>query len=197
MRWQRFEWSCGAASVVNAYRCFGINLDEARVIPVAGTCPPSRCAHCKKLQAHVRANACACIVCANCKLLRKLNSGKDCVVGTSEIGILKALRHFGGDNFSASAYTTDSRDDAWQWLHGSLLHGRVAILCIDRWSHWCLAMSTSGNRVTLFDPYPSKKNLRDNGVYVLTKDELMRRWWNGKKWAKGERRLYAISMGKR
>jgi hypothetical protein len=183
MKMQRYAWSCGAASVVNAFRCFGLVIRETEVIPVAGTIPPSKCKHCRDLRRMLEERAergckaskwkCSC---ATCYAIR---------------------RHFGADHLTASDYTSESRDNAWQWLHGSLLHGRVAILCLDSWHHWALAFATSVDRVVVFDPYPSAVNKAANGVHPLNKTDLMRRWWNARAWVAGERRLYAISMGRK
>ncbi len=162
MKWQRYEWSCGAACVVNAFRCFNIKIPETKVISVSNTGSPHKCPHCRNVYSQLAERTCTasmwrckCVACSD--LRRTWRDDADCSAGTDEHGIIAAIRHF-GDTLTASAYQSNSRDNAWQWLHGSLIHGRVAILCISSWQHWVLAMSTSGDRVTLFDPYPSKKN---------------------------------------
>lgn len=110
---------------------------------------------------------------------------------------MTAIRHFGGEyGLTAAHYESESKNDAWQWLHGSLMHGRVVILCVDSWRHWVLAYSGTVDRVHIFDPYPSRRNLLENGHDALTKTELMRRWWNARECEDGEKRLYAISVGR-
>lgn len=201
MRFQREEWSCGAAASVNALKHFGIHVQERNVIPVAGTVATSKCSHCKKVDRLLEARTCAksshwrCS-CGQC-LEVKREWRKECSAGTTEGGILIALRHFCvGTGVSATEYESESKNDAWQWLHGSLMHGRVVILCVDSWGHWVLAFGSAGDRVSVFDSYPSKKNLKENGVITMTKEELMRRWWNGRKWVGKGKRLFAISVGK-
>lgn len=202
MRFQEHEWSCGAASVVNALKQFGISVSERKVIPVAGTLSPAKCPHCVTVDALIVSRKCKSpsywkCSCDKCKEIRREWRKDDCISGTSEKGILTALRHLGGaHSLSAAEYQSESKNNAWQWLHGSLIHGRVVILCVDSWMHWVLAYGGAGDRVLVFDPYPSKKNLKENGAITMAKTELMRRWWNGQKWAGKDKRLYAISVGK-
>lgn len=202
MRFQRYNWTCGPASVVNVLQCFGIFVPEVKVIPVAGTIPPHKCGHCRKLKeldaARSSSRACSrsgcqCDLCLEYARVRRL----DCDAGTSEAGIVAAVRHFGGDLVSVTEYSSENKSHAWEWLHGSLIHGRPAVLCLDSWAHWALAASSLGDRVFVFDPAPSKRNMVENGVHVLTKQQLMRRWFNARLWADGERRLYAVSVGKK
>lgn len=200
MKFQKFEWSCGAASVVNALKQFGIQVSERKVIPIAGSTAPAKCPHCVLIDDQLVSRTCneshwKCS-CDECKEVRR-EWRKECLAGTNEKGILTAIRHLGGAySISAAEYQSESKNNAWQWIHGSLIHGRVVILCVDSWRHWVLAFGGAGDRVSVFDPYPSKKNLKENGVETLTKSELMRRWWNGRKWVGKDKRLYAISIGK-
>jgi len=201
MRFQRYEWSCGAAASVNALKHFGIHVQERNVIPVAGTTAPSKCKHCNDVDYLIDNRTCRktsfwkCS-CEQCLVIKR-EWRKDCSAGTTENGILSTMKHFGtGKGVSATEYESESKNDAWQWLHGSLLHGRVVILCVDSWGHWVLAFGSAGDRVSVFDSYPSKKNLKEHGVITMTKPELMRRWWNGRKWVGKGKRLYAISAGK-
>ncbi len=201
VRFQRFSWSCGSASVVNAFKHFGVNFDEAKVIPIAGTIAPHNCKHCRKVKKLLEIRKCLedkwrC-KCSGCKGIRKLMRSDDCASGTGEKGILQALRYFGEEQFTASEYHSEKRDAAWQWLHGTLLHGRVVVLCFDSWHHWTLAFGTSGDRVNVFDPGHAKINVSENGLHSLKKDDLMRRWWNARHWVGKQKRLYAISMGKK
>jgi hypothetical protein len=200
VKWQRYEWSCGAATVVNALRCFGIKVDERKVIPVAGTTPPSRCAHCRNLQELVSKRTCKrskwkC-KCSQCKIFRSANR-KDCDSGTAEEGIVAAIRYFGENRIIGLEYQQEDKDHAWQWLHGSLFHGNAAILCVDSWNHWVVATAGPDDRVMIFDPYASKKNKAENMIDPVDRTELMRRWWNGRKWAGKDRRLYAVLVGRK
>jgi len=200
MKFQRFTWSCGSASVVNAFKCFSVNLNEAEVIPVAGTVPAGKCKHCREVAAALKRRKCKegrwkC-ECTQCDRFRKAAKG-ECVSGTTYDGILAAVRHFGADLLTASEFKSQSRDEAWLWLHGALIHARVVILCVSKWSHWCLAFSTSGDRVTVFDPQNTINNKKEHGIHILPKEKLMKLWWNGTQWKGDDKSLYAISIGKR
>jgi len=180
---------------------FGIQVAERRVIPVAGTTPPSKCKHCVYVDSLMANKSCRepshwqCS-CEECREIKR-EWKKDCDSGTGQKGIIAALRHFGGSSgLTVAEYGSESKNNAWQWLHGSLIHGRVVILCVDSWRHWVVAFAGAGDRVSVFDPYPSKKNLKENGVETLTKTDLMRRWMNTRQWVGKEKRLYAISIGK-
>lgn len=199
MKWQSKEWSCGATAVVNTLRQFNIFVDERRVIPVAGTTSPKQCKHCILTEKLISNRSCtetsfwkcSCDVCQKIRRVWR----RPCDAGTDEKGILRALRQLGGEyGVTASEYHTANRNNAWQWLRGSLIDGRVVIFCIRRWSHWIVTLGINGDRIAIFDPYPSKKNLKNNGIQIFTKSELMKKWYNGCKWVRNkEKRLYAIS----
>ena len=179
-------------------RCFGIKVNESQVIPIAGTVPPSRCEHCRTCDGIMLERTCMkdrwkC-KCPQCKEFRS-EWRKGCDTGTDPTGIVKAARHF-GVGLTIVEYASEDKNHAWQWLHGSLIHGRVSILCIDSWDHWALAAASLGDRVLIIDPGNAKKNLDENGVHPLTRDELMSRWWNARQWVGREQRLYAISIGR-
>lgn len=201
MRFQEKEWTCGPACVSNALKEFGVTVSERNIVPVAGTISPSNCPHCVELDRLLSKKKCKnshwkCS-CRQCKAIKR-QWRKECDTGTDHHGILKALQEFGKPGkLLAKDYESMSPEDAWQWLHGSIYHGKVVILCIDRWSHWVVAFGSRDDVVNIFDPYPSKKNLKENGILALKKDELMRRWYNGCKWVGKDNRLYAISVGKR
>jgi hypothetical protein len=118
-------------------------------------------------------------------------------MGTTEQGILAAIRYYGGERLVTREYMQEDREHAWQWLHGSLLHGNIAILCFSSWSHWVIVLSALDDRVIIFDPYPSERNKAENGIEVMTQADLMKRWWNARKWVGEERRLYAILVGRK
>lgn len=187
--------------MVNAFKSFGINLSEKEVVTIAGTVPPSKCKHCKEVKLAKEASKCKArwsCECPKCAAYRKA-SRIPCDSGTSYDGILAAVRHFGADTLSASEYKSEKRAEAWLWLHGAIQQSRVVILCAYRWSHWCLAFATAGDRVAIFDPQRTVSNKRENGIHMLSKDQLMKIWYNGCAHVSkdGEKSLYAISIGKK
>lgn len=195
---QRYDWSCGAAAVVNALRIFGTRIDEGTVRTAADSCPPSKCKHCVALWAAESALACGrCKWCEECAELKRLTrrTRKDCKAGTDELGLIKALRALSDERTTISPFETDNRDDAWTWLHGSLSRGRPVILCLDEWNHWVTATGRCGDYITIFDPGLSQRNRAESGHHVLDKSRLMKRWvYTKKRTAKDGKRLYAISI---
>lgn len=117
--------------------------------------------------------------------------------GTSEQGIIRAVRHFGG---IVEEYASSKKRQAWTWLHGSLVRGCPVILCLDSWDHWVSVVGALGERVVLMDSGPKPSNVRELGLHVLAKRTVMTRWWNGRPWVEREgfdHHLYAIQVRKR
>ena len=111
--------------------------------------------------------------------------------GTDSHQMIEAIR---GVGLTASEYTTESRNHAWRWLHGTILQGSVPILCVDSWGHWVTCIGMLGDVVIIFDPTHTVRNKREYGVHALPKDKLMRRWQHAKK--SKETPIYAICMSK-
>lgn len=115
--------------------------------------------------------------------------------GTDEHGIIRAIKEYG---YTATEYRSDSKKNAWQWLHGSLLHGEPVILCIQAWEHWVVCVGSLGDRVAIVDSSNFKYNVAELNTHVWDKDWLMYQWWNARKSVpEEESRLYAIAIGKR
>jgi ABC-type bacteriocin/lantibiotic exporter with double-glycine peptidase domain len=113
--------------------------------------------------------------------------------GTDEYGIMDAVR---GQGFVATEYRSGSKKNAWHWLHGTLGHGEVVILCTQAWEHWVVAIGTSGkDRIIIIDSSNFKYNVSENGTHVWKKSWLMYQWWNARKSVPDEEpRLYAIAV---
>jgi len=114
--------------------------------------------------------------------------------GTDEVGIIRALKYYG---YQVNEFHSDSRPNAWAWLHGCLSNGSFVILCLSNWEHWCVCTGRCGNRVTIVDPSNFKYNRAENLTHVWDKKYLMKHWWNTRKSVEGEDRIYAISVNKR
>ena len=116
--------------------------------------------------------------------------------GTDEHGIMAALKDHG---LHVTEYTSSSKKHAWNWLHGTLLHGEAVILCVQAWEHWVVCVGTApDNRVTIVDSSNFKYNKSENGVHAWTREWLMYQWWNARKSVPdGEDRLYAIAVSKK
>lgn len=111
--------------------------------------------------------------------------------GTESIGILTALRVFG---LTAVEYSGQTKNHAWRWLQGALLQGSVIILSVDRWTHWVTCIGLVGDRVILIDSANVIANKKENGIHVISKEQLIRRWYHAKQ-ADGQS-LYAICVSK-
>lgn len=101
--------------------------------------------------------------------------------GTSEKGILKALAGNGmlGEEFSFNSY---EREMAFEILDNVLVGPCVnpVILCVDNDDHWCTLIGKLGNKYILFDSDRSKYNKEENGIHVITVDELESYWRSSK-----------------
>ena len=109
---------------------------------------------------------------------------------------MKALREWG---FRAVEHHIDSKVEAWDWLHETLLEGKPVILCVENWEHWVVAFGSLGHLgVAIFDSNNFKNNKYENCTYVWDKKKLFYKWWNTRKSIDDdtESRIYAISVSK-
>lgn len=105
------------------------------------------------------------------KQVRKFsNTTKE--LGTDEKGILNALKHLGfrGEEYYLSKNWTE---DA---LYEALSFGWPVIICVDNLDHWCCVIGHMANKYVVFDSLNSKSNKKENGTYVLTPNQLRKRW---------------------
>ena len=116
--------------------------------------------------------------------------------GTSEKGILSAIRAYG---FKAVEHHIDDKEEAWEWLHETLVEGKPVILCVENWEHWVVAIGSCGNTgIAVFDSSNFKVNLYENNTHVWDKKHLFHKWWNNRLSVDDEveSRLYAIAVSK-
>lgn len=105
---------------------------------------------------------------------RKLAGGwKGCRNGTDDWQMLDAIRQL---ELIAEPLLTEDKTAAWALIRSSVISGRPVIICIDNWHHWTTVVGVVGDRVLVVDPTFARSNQRENGVYSLTKSELLRRW---------------------
>ena len=93
--------------------------------------------------------------------------------GTDDEGLKRAVVALG---FGVDEISCTSQGQAFGRLYGALLVGRPVVLCVDRWSHWVTAIGCIGTRVLLAEPGRYPYSVRENGLYVLDKDRLCKRW---------------------
>lgn len=109
--------------------------------------------------------------------------------GTDEIGIISSLRVLG---FTVEEYKGNQSGPSWTWLNGSLLQGRPVILAVDNSGHWITTVGTLRDRVVIIDSTTTRANKSENGIHVLSRNWLLRRWVS---WM-DDCKYYGISVGK-
>lgn len=95
--------------------------------------------------------------------------------GTSPAGIMSALDHLG---FSSEVWEDDKKVKSWEWLTEQLRQGHPVILCFQNWQHYVTAIGMVGERVLIFDSARTKKSLKENGVWMLNRNGLLRKWYH-------------------
>jgi ABC-type bacteriocin/lantibiotic exporter with double-glycine peptidase domain len=108
--------------------------------------------------------------------------------GTDEDGIKSCLTELG---YSHHEFLTPSRKDGIIRLSGSLNEGPV-IICVDSWQHWVVVIGRIGDRFILIDSTNTVRNKAENGVAVMGRRDLMKRWKH-----KEENAVYGILVTKK
>lgn len=138
MKLQRDSYSCGVYSVMNAAKCFGINLKRRDITKYSNT-----------------------------------NREK----GTNEDGILNALDGNGlhGECF---IFRKDEHIEAYELIDEVLAGPGVnpIILAVDDDNHWVTLIGKLGSKYILYDSDNGKNNRDENGVQLLTYNDLEERW---------------------
>lgn len=109
--------------------------------------------------------------------------------GTDEDELIAAARGIG---LKATAHHSADQSAAWAFVRANVLDGRPCVLCIDQWRHWVTVIGIVGDRVLLCDPNDTKKNASENGIYSLSRPDLLRRWRH----PSDEEPFYAIAISK-
>ena len=134
MKYQRDEYSCGVAAIMNALRCHGKKISE------------------KIIRAHS-------------------STSKD--YGTSEHGIKNALERIG---FTGIDLAKETGDDAYLCLTEQIESGFPVILVCQRNQHWIVAIGKLGGKVLIFNSSKDKSNKEEQGIHVLDKKSLLKKW---------------------
>lgn len=108
--------------------------------------------------------------------------------GTDEEGLKRAILAF-GFVFDEIAYLNASK--AWGHLWFSLLAGRPVLLCVDRFSHWVVAIGFCGKTILLFD----SQRTPPCGLIVTNRDRLLRRWRAARRVRGRGPRYYGLAVG--
>lgn len=108
--------------------------------------------------------------------------------GTHEAGMLAGLGKLG---CYSEVLETDRKKLALASLRKYLSTEMPVILAVDEDSHWVTLAGTLGDRYVLVDSERTEKNRKENGVYVLSVKELLKRW------RKPDGTMYGIAVRKR
>ena len=84
---------------------------------------------------------------------------------------------------------------AFARVYGALLVGRPVLLCVDRWSHWVTAIGVAGTRVLVAEPGGYPYAVRENGLLVLERDRLLRRWRAAHRVSRKSPAYYGLALG--
>ena len=99
-------------------------------------------------------------------------------IGTSEENMVNALTILG---FHVIKHEQERLGKAWKWLCNQLSNGRPVIISINNWAHYVTAIGIIGDRIILFDPYGLGEIANENGVFVLNKKQLKKKWYHTNK----------------
>lgn len=109
--------------------------------------------------------------------------------GTDEAGLISAARSL---KFTASTHWSSDQTAAWSFIRANVMDGRPCLICIDQWQHWVTVVGIVGDHVLVIDPANTKKNKAENGVYSLSRRELLKRW----RCPSETEPFYAIAIGR-
>lgn len=93
--------------------------------------------------------------------------------GTDEKGMQEALSRLG---CVLNVINGTSGSECWAELYDYLLKGCPVILCVDQSTHWVVAGGLIGDLVIVFDSGTNASNMRENGVAIKNKKQLLSKW---------------------
>ncbi len=107
--------------------------------------------------------------------------------GTDEDQLIQAAKAVG---LTVEVNHTGDADESWSTLTDNLMEGMPSVLCVDQWDHWVAVVGLVGDRVVMLDSANTKDNIAQNGVHLVTKSELLKRW----RYRGTEKSLYSVSF---
>ena len=81
-----------------------------------------------------------------------------------------------GLGYVARDFSTYNSAEAINWLTGALANSQPIILSVDDEEHWIVSIGRIGDRFILIDSTRTKANKAENGVHVVSKRQLLKRW---------------------
>lgn len=97
--------------------------------------------------------------------------------GTDDSGIIKALTVLGLEGWTFEEnHASCAVEKITNNLHSTV--GLPTIICTMNLQHWVVVIATTDNqdRFVVVDSSRTKKNMKENGVQVLSKKELIKTW---------------------
>ena len=92
--------------------------------------------------------------------------------GTDDTGIKDALNAL---QLKHIEITTAKTKEFKAFLDIQLRIGYPIILCFDNWQHWVTLIGVTGNRYIIIDSTNTAKNIKENGVWVYSFRQLIKR----------------------
>ena len=93
--------------------------------------------------------------------------------GTDEKDLVNGIAALG---YVGHAFNHNKVGQAWEMLKENLSSGKPVILNVDKEQHWVTAIGIINDHVIIFDSNNTIKNLAENGIHVLSKRVLGKRW---------------------
>ncbi len=100
-------------------------------------------------------------------------SNTNCKNGTDEKDMIRVLTDLG---LRVIKHEQGNLAKAWKWLNNRIKDGNPIIISINNWAHYVTVIGAIGDRVIIFDPDGKGIPGKENGVYVLNKRQLKKKW---------------------
>lgn len=110
--------------------------------------------------------------------------------GTDEFELIEATRSLG---YTATSHWSADQSAAWAFVRSNAMDGKPCMLCMDSWGHWVTIVGIIGDHVLLVDSTDTKKNRSENGIYPLSRRDLLKRW----RCPREDEPFYAIAVGRK
>lgn len=103
--------------------------------------------------------------------------------------MIPAIRELG---LTATPHHSADAAAAWAFVRSNAMEGRPSLICVDQWRHWVSLIGVVGGFVIMADPINTKSNISENGIHLLSRPQLARRW----RCRNEDEPFYAIAIGK-
>jgi ABC-type bacteriocin/lantibiotic exporter with double-glycine peptidase domain len=108
--------------------------------------------------------------------------------GTNEDGMIAGIKGLG---YGAHPYCSPTKQEALNWLTGAIANGQSVVITVENDGHWVAIVAKVGNKFILVDSQNTKKNISENGIWVLSPRKMI------KEWKSQESGFYGIAISKK